>query len=74
MVHFDIKMDDNFHIPVIDFARFSLDLDEKDVSNGDIRKIADQICQAFRYTGFVYLKNHGITESKVGKCLYAVSI
>ena len=57
--------DDKFELPVIDFSEYSLALKEEDVSNNGIRQLAEQICHAFRTVGFLYLKNHGIPDSKV---------
>ena len=58
-------MGDNFEIPVIDFAKYSLDINEEDVSAEDLKALADQICCAFKTVGFVYLKNYGIPPEKV---------
>ena len=58
-------MDDNFIIPVIDFSKYSLDIEEENVSSGDIKRLADEICAAFKTVGFVYLKNYGISQTKV---------
>ena len=58
-------MDDKFVIPIIDFAEYSLDIEEENVSSGDIKQLADEICDAFKTVGFVYLKNYGISQTKV---------
>lgn len=52
-------------IPVVDFA--ALSVDHKTISTSDerVQAIARQIHEAFSTVGFVYLKNHGITQAKV---------
>ena len=52
-------------IPMIDLAKFCLDIKEEDVSEKDLEVLANQICEAFKSREIVYLKNHGIPQSKV---------
>lgn len=53
-------------IPVVDFSAMSLTNKEPLRENDEsIKKLADQIHQAFSTIGFVYLKNHGIPQELV---------
>ena len=52
-------------IPLIDFSKFSLDIEEENASTEGVAKLADELCDAFKNVGFVYLKNCGITQSEV---------
>ncbi|KAG8883056.1 hypothetical protein FRB97_007321 [Tulasnella sp. 331] len=54
------RSDATFTIPVIDFGKF--------ISSGDAsaqKSTAKDIVDAFKEVGFVYLKNHGISQSKI---------
>ena len=63
--------EDTFDIPVIDFAKLSLDKNEDEACKEDLEILAHQICAAFKTVGFLYLENHGISESKV--CIHIIS-
>ena len=52
-------------IPLIDFSKFSLDVKEENVSTEEMGKLADELCDAFKNVGFVYLRNCGITQTEV---------
>ena len=52
-------------IPVVDFAALSVDHETTSASDERVQAIARQIHEAFSTVGFVYLKNHGITQAKV---------
>ena len=53
-------------IPVVDFSAMSLD-NKDPLSENDqaIRIVANEVYRAFSTTGFVYLKNHGISKETV---------
>ena len=59
------NMADISEIPLVDFADFSLDFKEEQVGKEKLLKLADEVCDAFRTVGFVYLKNYGIKQSQV---------
>lgn len=53
-------------IPVVDFAAMSVEHETCPSPADDmLQEIAKQIYQAFSTVGFVYLKNHGISQDKV---------
>ena len=53
-------------IPVVDFSELSLENEKSpDFNNEAVRSVAKQVYEAFTTTGFLYLKNHGITQEKV---------
>lgn len=53
-------------IPLVDFAAMSVEHDSvPSPSDNKVQAIARQIHQAFSTVGFVYLKNHGITQATV---------
>ena len=57
-------------IPVVDFTAMSVNLEATPPpSDARVEAIARQIHEAFSTVGFVYLKNHGITQEKVRKLL-----
>lgn len=59
-------------IPVVDFAAMSVDHETlPPPSDESVQNIARKIHEAFSTVGFVYLRNHGITQDKV---LQAVSV
>ena len=53
-------------IPVLDFDVFKVGstADVGQPSN-DVRELAQNLVHAFQTVGFVYLKNHGISQSQV---------
>ena len=54
------------NIPVVDFSAMSLDNKDPLSENGQaIRIVANEVYRAFSTTGFVYLKNHGISKETV---------
>lgn len=56
------RLGDNTSIPIVDFGAFH---------NGETSEqehVAQQIDEAFRNVGFVYLKNHGVPKEKVKEC------
>jgi len=53
-------------IPVVDFSVLSLDKNEIPCDSDErVQQVADEICKAFSDVGFVYLKNHGISDIEV---------
>ncbi|KAK3102157.1 hypothetical protein FSP39_009208 [Pinctada imbricata] len=52
-------------IPVVDFSPYSLNVERGMVDEELLISIAEQICHSFTDTGFVYLKNHGISKSDI---------
>lgn len=48
-----------FNIPIIDFSKF-----QRAQSDAEKRKTADEIVNAFKTSGFIYLSNHGIPRGK----------
>lgn len=53
-------------IPVVDFSAMnSMKETPEDCSSVAIKQLVDEIYQAFSTVGFVYLKNHGISQEKV---------
>jgi len=53
-------------IPVVDFSVLSLDKNEIPCdSDQRVQQVAAEICKAFSDIGFVYLKNHGISDNEV---------
>ena len=51
---------------MVDFSAMnSLKGTHEDCSSAAIKQLADEIHQAFSTVGFVYLKNHGISQGKV---------
>ena len=55
------------HIPVVDFSCLSLKRQTSELSMQEegIHSLAEQIYDAFSNIGFVYLKNHGISQDQV---------
>ncbi|KDN53201.1 Clavaminate synthase-like protein [Tilletiaria anomala UBC 951] len=58
--------DAQFQIPIIDFANF---LQPQNIL--DKVQVADQLTQAFKASGFVYLKGHGISSGQIAKTFKA---
>lgn len=52
-------------IPVVDFAACSLR--ERDVADGQMHHLREQLESAFTKVGFVFLENTGITQEEVRK-------
>ena len=52
-------------IPVIDIQDFAINVNRGDIDEEKLVDLASQIHHAFSSIGFVYLKNHGITEKQV---------
>lgn len=50
-------------IPVVDFGAYSLN--EKDVSDEQMRNLSEKLKTAFTNVGFVFLQNTGITQEEV---------
>ena len=58
--------DTGFNLPVIDISCIGLDKEDPlDYSSKDVTSTAKQLCDAFKNVGFVYIKNHGITDELV---------
>ena len=53
-------------IPVVDFSAYN-NISGKcnEILNPEMNKLAQEIYDAFTTVGFVYIKNHGISESEV---------
>ena len=53
-------------IPLVDFSAMSVEKESLPSPADDmVQVIAKQIHEAFSTVGFVYLKNHGISQEKV---------
>ena len=52
-------------IPVVDFSCCSMDIEEVDDNLPAYKSLAEEICNALKSVGFLYLMNHGIPEEKV---------
>lgn len=62
-------------IPMVDFsAMSSLKETPEDCLSAEIKLLADEIYQAFSTVGFVYIKNHGISQAKVTASLFSTRI
>ena len=48
-----------FRIPVIDFSKF-----KNEVRPGRRQQTAEEVVTAFKESGFIYLKNHGISSGR----------
>ena len=60
------KMETVSGIPVVDFSAMSIEHKTLPSPSDDrVQAIARQIHEAFSTVGFVYLRNHGITQGKV---------
>lgn len=61
-----ISMETVSGIPVIDFSAMSVEHEAIPLPSDDrVQTIVRQIHEAFSTVGFVYLKNHGITQERV---------
>ena len=56
-------------IPVIDFEKLGLHRQSEKIDKTDLKSIGDLIKNAFSFTGFCYLKNHGIEQDVLNKYL-----
>jgi len=57
----DVQANDSaFRIPLIDFSKF-----REAASPAEKRQAADNVVQAFKDVGFVYLTGHGIPETTI---------
>ena len=54
------------NIPLVDISPVSLDLSWTGLNKDGLKPLADELCHNLRTVGFVYLKNHGIPQEKVG--------
>jgi hypothetical protein len=61
------RLQDMAHIPIVDFAPTTTG------TQAEKEHVAQQIDDAFRTAGFVYLKNHGVSRDKVAECFEWVS-
>ncbi|XP_048578865.1 2-oxoglutarate-Fe(II) type oxidoreductase ppzD isoform X2 [Nematostella vectensis] len=52
-------------IPIVDFSVFGVHKDNIDDTSEEAHNLGAEILRAFSSVGFVYLRNHGIPESKV---------
>ena len=52
-------------IPIVDFSPFSIERSDSDVDKSTLNRTVDQLDNAFRNVGFVYLTNHGISSPTV---------
>lgn len=53
-------------IPVIDFQKYGLDVNNPEtVPRKDLTELGNQMCRALETIGFCYLKNHGVPEKQV---------
>lgn len=58
-------------IPVVDFTAFSLKhITRPSTNSEEVHLLARKIYHAFSTVGFVYLVNHGISESEVGSIIW----
>lgn len=55
----------SFTIPVVDIISLNINIDDKDINDGDFERLAVKIVEAFSEVGFVYLTNHGISAKLV---------
>lgn len=61
----DRKMADSV-IPVVDFEIMGLNAESTSSKDEEsVRKLAEDIYTAFSTIGFVYLKNHGVSDTEV---------
>lgn len=56
------------HIPVIDFSPFRYG------SKDEASHTANQVLQAFQDVGFVYLKNHGVSQKVIDEAFSWVGL
>ena len=53
------------HIPIVDIDSVRLTLPWNEVAKNTLQPLADELCHNLKTVGFVYLKNHGISQEKV---------
>ncbi|XP_076076642.1 uncharacterized protein LOC143047471 isoform X1 [Mytilus galloprovincialis] len=59
-------MSETAKIPIIDFKTYGLDVEnEGSISDEDLEKLGNEMCQALKEIGFCYLNNHGIPDEQV---------
>jgi len=56
----DVRSDSTFRIPIIDFSAFRVA-----TAQSEKRRVSDEIVNAFKEVGFVYLTNHGIPADTI---------
>lgn len=56
---------EEFCIPIVDFNPYAINIKRENVQQSSLDNLATEMCSAFRNIGFVYLKNHGISEQQV---------
>ena len=52
-------------IPVLDFSLFSTDIKDEDVEMGLMTFVSEHFIYAFQTTGFLFLKNSGLTKEEI---------
>ncbi|XP_031574055.1 2-oxoglutarate-dependent dioxygenase gloC-like [Actinia tenebrosa] len=64
------KTTETGHIPIVDFTAFSISNKQRPpVDDAAVQKLAEEIHSAFSTVGFVYLTNHGISQTEVDNVL-----
>jgi hypothetical protein len=58
----------SFSIPVIDFSKF-----RSASSREEKKQTANEIVSAFKESGFIYIKNHGVTPGMSEVSLHCIS-
>ena len=64
-------------IPVIDIHSVNINISDDDIKADELDRVAAKIVDAFSTIGFVYLKNHGISQQLVSDmygfvCVYVI--
>lgn len=60
-------------IPTVNLQNVGLGTEEiSHPPNGDVKRISQELYNAFATVGFVYIKNHGIDEEKV--CINVLTV
>lgn len=64
-------MSETAKIPIIDFKTYGLDVEnEGSISDKDLEKLGNEMCQALKEIGFCYLNNHGIPDEQVQNSIH----
>lgn len=64
-------MSETAKIPIIDFKTYGLDVEnEGSISDEDLEKLGNEMCQALKEIGFCYLNNHGIPDEQVQNSIH----